>query len=231
MNESYSYSVGNLSYKDFLSKTFLLVAAGLAVSTGLAFLFSLNPYIFLSKIGSFGMLACIIAELAIVIYFSSRIFKMSKAAAYGCFFVYSILNGINLSVIFFSYSIGSVVYALGTTTVLFVCMSIIGHSTNIDLSKFSSMFSIGLIVIVVGTLINSLFIKSSMADWVISCVGIVLFLGLTAYDLQKLRSIYSQTFSDPELSSKMIIYGALELYLDFINLFLRILRIFGRRKN
>lgn len=232
MNKGYSYtSTASLSYKDFLAKTFLLVAVGLAISTGLAFLFTLDPYAFLYRLGTFGMIACIIAELAIVIYFSSRILKMSKGAAYACFFIYSILNGVNLSVIFFSYSIGSIVYALGMTTVLFICMSIIGYSTNIDLSKFSSLFMIGLVVIIVGTLINNFFIKSSLADWIICCVGIVLFLGLIAFDMQKLRNLYNQTFSDPELSSKMTIYGALELYLDFINLFIRILSIFGKRRD
>lgn len=229
MNQDFAYSYSNLTFKEYLSKTFLLVACGLAISTLLGFLVSNNLQLFFGLVGR-GYILLVIAELAIVIYFSSRIMKMSKTAAYACFFAYSILNGINLSAIFAVYDFGSIVYALGMTTVLFVCMSIIGHTTNVDLTKFSSLIFVGLIVIIIGGLINFL-LRSSLFDWILSCFGVVLFLGLTAYDMQKIRHIYNETFSDSELSSKMIVYGALELYLDFINIFIRILSIFGRRKN
>lgn len=231
MNQDYGYSYNSeLSFRDYLSKTFLLVAVGLAVSTGVAFLISTNIYPFLMTIGSFGFLICAIAEIVLVVYFTRKLMDMSKGAAYLCFFVYSILNGINLSVIFAVYTYSSIVYALGMTTVLFICMSIIGHSTSIDLTKFSSYFFIGLIVIIAASLLN-LLIKSSTIEWLICCLGIVIFLGLIAFDMQKLRQLYNQTFSNSELSGKMMIYGALELYLDFINLFIRVLSIFGRRKD
>jgi len=223
----------SLSFKDFIAKTMSTMALGLAISTITAYFISLNLYTIVMSLGVIGAylpIVLIFAELGLVIYFSSNFRNLSKKAAYICFIVYSLLNGFTLSVIFVAYTQTSIVLALGLTTILFICMSAIGHTTNVDLSKFSNIFRIALISLIVISIINY-FIGSSFMDWALSCLGVLIFLGLIAFDTQKLRYLYSESFNDTELSEKLVIFGALELYLDFINLFLRILQIFGRRRD
>ena len=110
-------------------------------------------------------------------------------------------------------------------------MAVIGYTTNTDLSKFGSYFVVGLFAIIIATVINGLFIHSAGIDMFITYGAIIVFLGLVAYDMQKLRTFYASSIYDDEMSTKMALFGAFELYLDFINLFIYILRIFGRRNN
>ena len=232
MNQDYSYSYSqNSSYRDFLTKVFSIVALGLAVS-GVVSYFGLSIMISLlmSSAGLAVIIGSFILEIAIVIYMNTRIMKISKTTAYICFFIYAILNGMNLSIILIEYTFASCIYVFGITTLLFICMAIISHSTNLDLTKHGTLIFGGLITLVIASIVN-IFLRSSMFEWIITIAGIIIFLVLVAFDMQKLRNIYNQTFTDSELSEKMGIIGALELYLDFINLFLRILRLFGNRRD
>jgi FtsH-binding integral membrane protein len=164
----------------------------------------------------------LIAELGLVFYLSFRITKMSAGTAASVFLVFALLNGLTLSSIFFFYSTGDISVAFFTAAGMFGAMSVYGMVTKRDLTSWGSFFFMGLIGILICSLIN-IFLKSSALGFAISLIGVFVFLGLTAYDTQKLKSYATA----PELRENLAIIGALALYLDFINLFLMLLRLFG----
>ncbi len=168
------------------------------------------------------------APLLFVLAMSFGINKMSLPVLIGTFVAYSIINGISFSFIFFVYNIGSIYKVFLSTAGLFALMAIAGYTTKTDLTKMGSLLMIGLIGIVIASLIN-LFMRSPGMDYVISIIGVIIFTGLTAYDVQKIKNIGEQAGDSTE-SRKYAVMGALTLYLDFINLFLFLLRLFGGRK-
>lgn len=155
--------------------------------------------------------------------------KLSYPVLVGLFVAYSFINGMAFSSLFFMYNINSIVNVFLSTTALFAVMAIAGYTTKTDLTKLGSLLFIGLIGIVIASLIN-LFMQSAGFDYIISILGVIIFTGLTAYDVQKIKNLGYQV-EGSSLSSKMGIVGALTLYLDFINLFLFLLRLFGGRKD
>jgi FtsH-binding integral membrane protein len=172
------------------------------------------------------MIGLIVAELAIVLFLSFRIQRMSPAAAASSFLVYSLLNGLTLSVIFFAYSHASILQAFLTAAGMFGVMSVFGLVTKKDLTSVGSFMFMGLVGIVICSVIN-IFLRSSGLSFVISIIGVFVFLGLTAWDNQKLKTL--ATVTGPMQENAAVI-GALALYLDFINLFLFLLRLFGDRR-
>lgn len=168
----------------------------------------------------------IIAELGIVFWLSFRIRVMAPSTAAAAFLVYSLLNGLTLSVIFWAYTGGTITMAFVTAAGMFGAMSVYGMVTKRDLTSIGSFFFMGLIGIVICMFVN-LFLKSDGLSFVISLLGVVIFLGLTAWDNQKLKVMAAAT--GPQQESFAVI-GALMLYLDFINLFLFLLRLFGGRR-
>jgi len=171
-------------------------------------------------------LGLILVELGIVIFLSFRITKMSAGAAASAFLVYSFLNGLTLSVIFFAYTQASIFQAFVTAAGMFGAMSVWGLVTKKDLTSVGSFFFMGLIGIVICSVVN-LFLHSSGLSFVISVIGVFVFLGLTAWDNQKLKKM--ATVTGP-MQENVAVIGALALYLDFINLFLFLLRLFGDRR-
>jgi len=165
-------------------------------------------------------------ELGLVFYLSFRITKMSAGAAASVFLVFSLLNGLTLSWIFFAYTAAAIYQAFGTAALMFGAMSVYGMVTKRDLTSWGSFFFMGLIGILICMLIN-FFLKSPALGYAISLIGVFVFLGLTAYDTQKLKAYATA----PQLRENLAVYGALALYLDFINLFLMLLRLFGGRRN
>ncbi|HEX2120313.1 MAG TPA: Bax inhibitor-1/YccA family protein [Thermoanaerobaculia bacterium] len=165
-------------------------------------------------------------ELGLVMYLSFRITKMSPAAAASAFLVFALLNGLTLSAIFFVYTLGAIFQAFIIAGGMFGAMSVYGMVTKRDLTSWGSFFFMGLIGLILCSLVN-FFLKSSMLAWIISLIGVFVFLGLTAYDTQKLKAYATA----PELRENLAVYGALALYLDFINLFLMLLRLFGGRRD
>ena len=224
MNTTYS---NTLSFKDYMSRTYLMVALGLLVSTLVAFLMT-SSYTLLYMVARSSLLICL-AEFGIAIYFTSRLQEMKTKTAYLCYFLYSFMTGLTLGIIILSYTSASVVLALATTTILFVCMAIIGKTTNVDFTQFSSLISTGLITIMIVSLLNGLLFHSSMTDVLVCHVMVIIFLVLIAMDVQQLRRFYDLSNYNDDLRNRMMIMGAFQLYLDFINLFLRVLQIFGRR--
>lgn len=145
------------------------------------------------------------------------------------FVVYSFLMGMSLSFIFLVYTGSSIFVTFAVTAGTFGVMAIAGYTTKVDLSKFGSIMFMGLIGIIIASLVN-MFMKSQMMDYIISIAGVLIFTGLTAWDVQKLKRIGSQVENGTESARKLVIMGALTLYLDFLNLFLFLLRLLGNRR-
>jgi FtsH-binding integral membrane protein len=186
---------------------------------------SMLMYILSRPVLFFGLM---IGELIIVGYLALRVHKMSVDTARFIFFLYALLNGITLSALFLMYSGATIAVVFGITAVTFGIMSAVGYFTHQDLSKFGSILFMLLIGVIVASLAN-IFMKSSTLYWIISYVGVAIFVGLIAYDTQKIKAYALMDSEDDR--KKGAIMGALALYLDFINLFIFLLRIFGGSRN
>ncbi len=169
-----------------------------------------------------------LAPLGVVFYMSFGIRKMSVAKAQGTFWVFAALMGASLSSIFLIYTGASITRVFFITAGTFGAMSIYGYTTKRDLTKLGSFLMMGLIGIIIASIVN-IFMKSSMMYFVISILGVLIFVGLTAYDTQKIKNMYLVSDSG-EIMGKKAVMGALTLYLDFINLFIMLLRLFGQRR-
>ena len=169
-----------------------------------------------------------LAPLGIVFYMSFGINKMSSSKAQTVFWIFAALMGLSLSWILLVYTGKSVARVFFITSATFGAMSLYGYTTKRDLTKLGSFLMMGLIGIIIASLIN-IFMKSSMMYFVISILGVLIFVGLTAYDTQKIKNMYVKSDSG-EIIGKKAVMGALTLYLDFINLFIMLLRLFGQRR-
>lgn len=172
----------------------------------------------------------IVAELGLVIAVSWGINKMSAATATALFALYAALNGVTLGYIFIVYTLPAITSAFLTTTLTFAVMAIIGSVTKRDLTRLGSILLMALIGLIIASFVN-IFLKNSTMGWIITYAGVLIFVGLTAYDAQKVKQMYLTMGGDMETNRKISVLGALTLYLDFVNLFLMLLRIFGGRRN
>jgi FtsH-binding integral membrane protein len=194
-------------------------AYGVATSPGV------QQAIFTNQILFWGL---IIAEFALVIGVSAAINRLSLAMATLMFILYSVINGALLSSIFLIYTASSISTVFFITAGTFATMALIGYTTKTDLSSIGKYLFMALIGLIIATFVN-FFIKSSGFDYILSYIGVLIFVGLTAYDSQKIKQMLLQAPDAGEGAQKIALLGALSLYLDFINLFLYMLRIFGRR--
>ena len=169
------------------------------------------------------------AELLLVFGLSAAINRLSLTVATLMFVLYSVINGAVLSSIFFAYSIGSIATTFFITAGTFAAMSLYGYFTKADLTSWGKILIMALIGIIIATIVN-IFVKSSGLDLIISYAGVLIFVGLTAYDTQKIKLMCQQAPDAGESMQKIALLGALSLYLDFINLFIYLLRILGRRE-
>ena len=187
-----------------------------------------NSGLFYQIASSGAMWLLIIAELVLVFVLSARINKMSVTTATIMLIVYSALNGATLSFIFLAYSLGSIAKTFFITTGMFGVMALVGATTKRDLSKMGSILFMALIGLIIASLVN-IFLHSSGLDWIISLIGVVLFTALTAYDVQRVKRLATESdiYDDTQVG-RLAVISALSLYLDFINLFLYLLRFFGR---
>lgn len=232
MSEYNIYKNNQLTFNEYLTKVYSILGIGLATSAIVAYLTQLLLETVLS-IEAYAVLAigaCVI-ELILAFVLSAKLRTMKKKTAWILYFVYAILTGISLSSILFIYTASSVWLTFIITAVMFISMALIGHKTRIDLSKYSSLILPALLTIIVATILNIYFFKNDVFSWIITYVGIVMFLGLVAYDMQMLRRHYDNSFENEDMKEKLMIYGAFQLYLDFINLFIRLLRLLGKRKD
>ena len=170
-----------------------------------------------------------IAEVAVVLFLSARITKMSVGTARALFMVYSVLNGVVFSTYFLIYSLPSLVYVFGATSLFFGIMAAIGYFAKADLSRLRN-FLVGGLVFLLVFWVASMFLNLQRFEVIACSVGIFIFLLFSAYDTQKIRAYHQVYCHDGEMAAKASIFAALQLYLDFINLFLYLLRVLGRRK-
>jgi len=202
------------------------------VITGFVSMYVAKSYTLLSVImqNSMAFWGLIIAELGLVWYLSARINKMSFTTATVLFIVYSILNGVTLAFIFLIYTMSSIATTFFVTAGTFGVMALFGYVTKKDLTRIGSLCIMGVIGIIIASVVN-MFLHNSMMDLIISCIGVLLFVGLTAYDSQKIKQLLTaDDIEVNETTQKIALMGAMTLYLDFINLFLYLLRLFGDRK-
>ena len=217
------------SSNNFLRKVFLYMILGIAISFGTgAYLLYFNQSLLIKLLDYYTFL--VIGELVMVFSISFLINKISSSMARILFFAYSLVNGITLTTIGIIYAPQVVFYSFMITLVIFVVTAIYGYTTQEDLSSYRRFFMIALISLIIVSIINA-FMRVGMLDWVITIAGVVIFTGLIAYDVNRIKWIsYQLADGDNEAMEKMGIIGALNLYLDFINLFIYVLRIFGRKK-
>ncbi|MGP1465483.1 MAG: Bax inhibitor-1/YccA family protein [Prevotella koreensis] len=192
--------------------------AWMVADTGLWFTIASNRMLF------WGM---IIAELGMVFGISAGINKLSAPVATLLFALYSLLNGVTLASIFIIFDIGSIASVFFIAAGMFAAMGVIGMVLKTDLSKFGNILFMGVIGLIIASLVNVFFIRSGMMELIVSWVGVIIFAGLTMYDTQRIKQMLVNADQPEETMQKIALLGALSLYLDFINMFLYLLRIFG----
>lgn len=214
----------------FMNNVYAWMAAGLALTAVVAWLVASNAAALSAIIRPGTFIVLFLAQIGLVMAISYAINKISAPVATALFLLYAAINGLTFSVIFLAYSLGSIGIAFAITAGMFGGMSVIGYVTRMDLTSFRGLFIMGLIGIVIASVVN-IFLHSTGLYWIITYAAVALFLGLTAYDTQKLKQIAYATEGNPQLANRLAINGALALYLDFINLFLMMLRILGNRRS
>ncbi len=231
---SFASSVSSVSYdsslRAYMAKVYNFMAIALAISGATAFAVSSTPALMHAIFGTPLAWLVMFAPLIFVFFFSYKLNSISAEKAKGYLWAYSALMGLSLSTIFIAYTGSSVVRVFLITASVFGAMSIYGQATKKDLTELGSFLIMGLIGLMIASLVN-IFLKSSAFEFAISLIGTLVFIGLTAYDAQRIKQTYYQVAGDSEMTSKMAVVGALNLYMDFINLFIMMLRLFGDRRD
>lgn len=211
-----------MNFSDILKKVFLWMTVGLLITFATGYVVSVNPNMIERIFSSSIYIILAIIELALVIILSARITKMNTTTARVLFILYSFVTGLTFSSIFIVYEISSIIYVFLITAIIFGILSLIGYSTNIDLTKFGTYLMIALIAVLLSTIIN-IFVGNGTFEIIICMISVLVFLGFTAYDIQRIKRLSNYYDED-----SIAIIGALELYLDFINIFLDLLRLFAK---
>jgi uncharacterized protein len=221
----------NETFAAVLRRVYVWMAFGLLLTAGVAAFVSVSPLAQILAGQPLIFFGLLIAELGLVLGLSWGINRLSPGLAMLLFFAYAALNGLTFSVLFMVYTLGSVASTFFATAALFGAMSILGYTTKMDLSKAGSFLFMGLIGLIIAMLVN-MFWANSALGWIVTFAGILLFLGLTVYDTQRIKRMTAAALQNgnENVQARMGILGALALYLDFINLFLFILQLGGRRR-
>jgi len=217
------------STRRFLLNVYNWMAMGLALTGVIAWGISGSSFAEVLFNNSFLFFGIVILQLGVVIGLTFAIKKMSAAVAIGAFFFYSALTGLNFSSIFLIYTGTSIASTFFICAAMFGSVSVFGYVTKMDLSKFGTFFFMGLIGLIIASVVN-IFLNSPTLYWIISYAGVLIFVGLTAYDTQRIKQMSQSMDFDTEDGKKAAVMGSLMLYLDFINMFLFLLRIMGDRK-
>ena len=237
------YTEPAMTSADYMNRTYRWMAVGLLITFAAAFVTAATPLLYVVNslylvftIGPTALYSTVftIAELVLVYVLSARVQSMSVGGARATFFAYALLNGMVLSYYFLVFDLGTLVLAFLATSLYFGLMAVYGTTTHRDLSGWGPKLMIGLFALIITGFVGMLFGMSFLTTVLYSAVGLVVFMLLTAYDTQKLSQMFSYYAYDGELAEKASIYGALTLYLDFINIFLYVVRLLGmnsRRRN
>lgn len=207
------------------SKMFMWMFVGLLITFLVGYYVSTNENMIYNIFATKFYWVIYIAEIVTVIVLSARILKMSKNGAIFGFLLYSFLSGLTFSSIFLTFKMSSIIFIFLITALVFLIFALIGYFTKINLTKLGTILFMGLIGILIASLIN-IFVQSQTFDLILVIIGIIVFIGYIAYDINKVKRLEGQIDED-----KLSIIGALELYLDFINLFIRLLQLFGKSKD
>lgn len=240
MKQENWYDVDSLRNKDYamstafpalMRKVFVWMTLALAITGLTAYGVATSPtilsLIFSSKVTFFGL---IIAEFALVFAISGAINRLSLSTATLLFILYSVINGATLSTIFFAFSVATIGKVFFITAGTFGAMALVGYTTKTDLTSMGKLLFMALLGIIIASVVN-MFVGSSGLDLILSYVGVLVFVGLTAYDTQKIKQMCQAAPDAGESTQKLALIGALSLYLDFINLFLYLLRIFSNNRD
>jgi FtsH-binding integral membrane protein len=213
----------------FIYRVFGFMAIALAITAATAYYVSTVPAISLQFQQPMTLFLLFILQITFVLILSFFIRQLPTAVAIILFFLYALSLGFTLSIIFMIYAQASIYTAFLVASSMFAAMALYGYFTRTDLTAFGSMLFMALIGLIVGLLVN-MFLRSPMIDYILSVVGVFIFTLLTAFDVQRIKKLAQQLMADRETMNKIAILGALTLYLDFINLFLYLLRLMGREK-
>lgn len=228
---TYDRASSGTSVKSVMAGVYGWMTFALAISGLCAYLTGTTPNLAKTLLTGGMFWVLVIAEVVLVMVISSMINKMSAALATALFVAYSALNGITLGFIFIYYTMGSIALTFFITAGTFGAMAFIGTVAKIDLSKMGSILMMALIGLVIASIVN-IFMHSSMLYWICTYAGVLIFTGLTAYDVQNIKRLCEEAQGEGfEVKRKIAIIGALSLYLDFVNLMLYLLRIFGNRRD
>lgn len=234
--ENYSNQIGTsertkaLTTSSLLKSVYLWMTAALIISGITAAVVTNNEELCNALFTSNLIWGLFIGELVLVLVLSAAIHKLSFSSATLLFILYSILNGVTLSPIFFLCTEESLVGAFAVCAATFGATALYGSITKRDLSSLGGILMMGLIGLIIATVVN-IFVASTTLYWAVTYIGVLLFVGLTAWDSQKIKAALENMDGESEGAQKIALLGALELYLDFINLFLYFIRIFGKRNN
>jgi hypothetical protein len=224
----YSAGESDLTVAQFFNAVYAWMAVGLAITAGVAYWVFNNGQTLPLSMGTF--LVLFVFQLILVGVISSAVNRISATVATALFLLYAALNGVTLSIIFYVYSQASLASTFLVTAGAFGAMSVYGYMTKRDLTRLGSILFMALIGLILASLVNIFWHTNSILYWIVSYVGVLIFVGLTACDTQKLKQIAMQTGGNPAMAHRMSVVGSLILYLDFINLFLFLLRIMGNRR-
>ena len=228
-NGSLSYPLaGRIDLQAILRQVYTWMVLGMLITAGVAYVTVSTSLINLAA-NPIILIVAIIAEFGLVLVISRGLNRLSAGTATLLFMLYAALNGFTLSMVLLAFTFGSVFLAFASTAALFGVMSVIGYTTKVDLSKMGTYLMMGVIGLVIAMVIN-MFVGSSLLDTIISLAGVLIFTALTAYDTQRIGRMAAQMSMNGDAALKFGIFGALKLYLDFINMFLFVLRLTGRRR-
>ena len=214
--------------RSYMLRVYNYMATGLGLTGLTAYFVAITPSLFNAIYGTPLYWLVALAPLGFVFYLSARLHKISFATAQTVFWIFSGVMGLSMAYIFIAFTGASIARVFFITAGTFAVMSLYVYTTKIDLSGWGSFLFMGLIGIIIASIVN-IFLKSPMLYYVISWIGVLVFIGLTAYDTQRIKELYYAS-DTAEISGKKAIMGALKLYLDFINLFIMLLHLFGQRR-
>ncbi len=210
-----------------MSKTFLWMFAGLLVTFLTGYFVSNNEVMIINIFKNSTYLILCVVEIILVIVLSAKVRTMNKNVARICFILYSFVSGLTFSSIFIVYELTSILYVFLLASVVFLVFGLIGYFTNLNLTKISTYLMMGLFAVIICYIVN-LFVNNGSFDLILSIISILIFIGFTAYDVQKIKRLGEEELIDED---NLSIVGALNLYLDYINIFLDLLRIFGNSRD
>lgn len=217
------------SLREYMVKVYNFMSIALAISGAVAFIVANSPALLQLFLGTPLRFVVMLAPLGFVMFFSYKLNAISAAKAKSYLWIFAGLMGLSLASIFIVYTAESIARVFFISASVFGAMSLYGYTTKKDLSGLGSFLIMGLIGIIIASLVN-IFLQSSALQFAVSVIGVFVFIGLTAYDTQKIKQTYYQFLGNDEMLAKGAVMGALSLYMDFINLFIMLLHLFGNRR-